>query len=194
MDFISSYLQELKFILDKIDLYKIELMLHELIRLKSNGGRLFILGIGGSSANASHAVNDFRKLVGIEAYAPTDNIAEVTARTNDEGFETIFERYLFTSKLTSTDCILILSVGGGDTEKNVSRNICLAIEFAQMRRAKVLGIVGRVHGCTAKQADICLVIPEVNALQITPYSEVFQSVIWHLLVSHPKLAENKTKW
>jgi D-sedoheptulose 7-phosphate isomerase len=194
MSFISDYLNEVELIAKNLDKVKIEEIIEVLVRLKSVKGRLFILGVGGSAGNAGHAVNDFRKLASIEAYSPTDNIAEVTARTNDEGFETIFTGYLSVSKLKSEDCILILSVGGGDLDKNISRNLCLAIDFAKSKNSTVIGIVGKKEGYTAMQADICLVIPQVNSLHITPHSESFQALIWHLMVSHPKLQENSTKW
>ena len=163
-------------------------------RVQQNKGRIFFFGIGGSAANCSHAVNDFRKLAGIEAYAPTDNISEITARTNDEGFETVFVGYLSVSKLNSQDCILILSVGGGDLEKNVSKNLCVAIDYAKTKSARIIGIVGKEGGFTQKHADVCLIIPQVNPLHITQHSEAFQAVIWHLIVSHPKIRENPTKW
>jgi D-sedoheptulose 7-phosphate isomerase len=152
------------------------------------------LGVGGSAANAGHAVNDFRKLAGIETYAPTDNVAELTARTNDEGWQTVFSGWLKVSKLNSKDCLFILSVGGGDKEKNVSPNLIEAIELAKEVGARVTGIVGRDGGYTAKNADVCLVVPTVNLSTVTPHSESFQTVVWHLMVSHPKLKGNPTKW
>lgn len=194
MSFISDYLNEVELIVKNLDKVIIEEIIEVLIKLKSEKGRLFILGVGGSAGNAGHAVNDFRKLASIEAYSPTDNISEVTARTNDEGFDTIFTGYLAVSKLKSEDCILILSVGGGDLGRNISRNLCLAIDFAKSKNSTVIGIVGKKEGCTAMHADICLVIPQVNPLNITPHSEAFQAMIWHLMVSHPKLKENATKW
>ena len=165
-----------------------------LAEIKSNNGRLFILGVGGSAANASHAVNDFRKLAGIETYAPTDNVAELTARTNDEGWETVFSGWLKISKLNSKDCLFILSVGGGNKERNVSTNLIEAIDLAKEVGAKVTGIVGRDGGYTAKYADVCLIIPMVDPDTVTPHSESFQTVLWHLMVSHPKLKSNPTKW
>jgi D-sedoheptulose 7-phosphate isomerase len=152
------------------------------------------LGVGGSAANAGHAVNDFRKLAGIETYAPTDNVAELTARTNDEGWETVFSGWLKVSKLTSKDCLFILSVGGGNKEKNVSPNLIEAIDLAKGVGARVTGIVGRDGGYTAQNADVCLVVPTVNPNAVTPHSESFQTVVWHLMVSHPKLKSNPTKW
>jgi D-sedoheptulose 7-phosphate isomerase len=194
MIFSKKYLEDIKIIASKIDLACLEEMVRILIQLKLRNGRLFILGIGGSASNASHAANDFRKLAGIEAYAPTDNISEVTARTNDEGFDSVFTSSLKVSKLNVNDCVLILSVGGGDLEKGISKNICLAIELAKIRKVQIIGIVGRKGGCTYIHADACLVIPQVNPLYITQHSEAFQAIIWHLLVSHPDLKENLTKW
>jgi D-sedoheptulose 7-phosphate isomerase len=169
-------------------------MVDLLAEVKSSCGRLFVLGVGGSAANASHAVNDFRKLAGIETYAPTDNVAELTARTNDEGWETVFSGWLRVSKLSSKDCLFILSVGGGNKEKNVSTNLIEAIDLAKEVGARVTGIVGRDGGYTSKNADVCLVIPNLNPNSVTPHAESFQTVIWHLMVSHPKLKSNPTKW
>lgn len=194
MSFSSHYMKEVAQIAENIDTVKIEEMIEILVKVKSLGGRLFILGVGGSAGNASHAVCDFRKLAKIEAYAPTDNISEVTARTNDEGFDTIFSEFLSTSKLDSKDCLLIFSVGGGDVERNVSKNLCVAIDFAKLKNSKIIGIVGRTGGYTYEYADVCLVIPPINHSAITPHSESFQVVIWHLIVSHPKLKFNATKW
>jgi D-sedoheptulose 7-phosphate isomerase len=194
MIFSKKYLEEVALVASNIDVLKVEAIVKILAKLKSNNGRLFILGIGGSAGNASHAVNDFRKLAGIEAYAPTDNISEITARTNDEGFETIFVGSLSVSNLNNKDCIFILSVGGGDLEKGISKGICLAIDFAKEKNAQVIGITGREGGYTHKHADVCLVIPQVNPAYITQHSESFQAIIWHLLVSHPDLKENPTKW
>ena len=187
-------MKEVAQIAENTDISKIEEMIDILAKVKILGGRLFILGVGGSAGNASHAVNDFRKLVGIEAYAPTDNVSELTARTNDEGFETIFSGFLSTSKLNSKDCLLIFSVGGGDIERGISKNLCSAIDFAKLQSSKILGIVGREGGYTHKHADVCLVIPPVNPAAITPHSEAFQAIVWHLMVSHPKLKTNATKW
>jgi len=194
MSFSAEYMREVAQIAEKIDVAKIDQMIDLLVQVKQSGGRLFILGVGGSAGNASHAVNDFRKLVGIETYAPTDNVSELTARTNDEGFETIFSGFLSISKLNSNDCLLILSVGGGDVERGISKNLCAAIDFAKSRNSKVIGIVGREGGYTHKNADICLVIPPINLSAITPHSEAFQAIVWHLMVSHPKLKSNATKW
>ncbi len=194
MSFSIQHMKEVAQIAENIDIFKIEEMIDILAKVKIAGGRLFILGVGGSAGNASHAVNDFRKLVGIEAYAPTDNVSELTARTNDEGFETIFSGFLSTSKLNSKDCLLILSVGGGDIENGISKNLCSAIDFAKLQSSKILGIVGREGGYTHEHADVCLVIPPVNPAAITPHSEAFQAIVWHLMVSHPKLKTNATKW
>jgi D-sedoheptulose 7-phosphate isomerase len=173
---------------------QIEEIIQLLLEVKNAGGRLFVLGVGGSAANAGHAVNDFRKLAGMEAYAPTDNVAELTARTNDEGWSTVFSGWLRVSKLKSKDCIFILSVGGGDKEKNVSPNLVEAIDYALQIGAKIIGIVGRDGGYTAKHATACILVPNVNPNSVTPHAESFQTVIWHLMVSHPKLKSNPTKW
>lgn len=194
MNFTKAHMKEVVKIAETIDISKIEQMIDLLVQVKESGGRLFVLGVGGSAGNASHAVNDFRKLTGIEAYAPTDNVSELTARTNDEGFETIFSGFLSVSKLDSKDCLFILSVGGGDPERGVSKNLCTAIDFASSRGSKVIGIVGREGGFTHKKADVCLVIPAINPSAITPHSEAFQAIVWHLMVSHPKLKTNATKW
>jgi D-sedoheptulose 7-phosphate isomerase len=194
VSFSKEHLEESIRITEQISVEKIEEMVQHLLDVKTSGGRLFILGVGGSAANSSHAVNDFRKIAGIEAYSPTDNVAELTARTNDEGWGTVFSGWLSVSKLNSKDCLLILSVGGGDREKNISPNLIEAIDFAKSKDALVLGIVGRDGGYTAKHADTCVVIPTVNANSVTPHSESFQAVIWHLMVSHPKLKINPTKW
>lgn len=194
MNFSLRHMGEVAQIAQEIDVSKIESIIEVLVEVKKSGGRLFILGVGGSAGNASHAVNDFRKLAGIESYAPTDNISEITARTNDEGFESIFVGYLEVSKLDSRDCLLILSVGGGDLIKGVSKNLCTAIDFAKLKGAKIIGIVGRKGGYTDHNADLCLVIPPVNPSSITPHSEAFQTIVWHLMVSHPRLKSNATKW
>jgi D-sedoheptulose 7-phosphate isomerase len=194
MSFTQQHLNEATKILEKIDHHKIDEIIDILVDLKSKQGRLFVLGVGGSAANASHAVNDFRKLAGIETYSPADNVAEITARTNDEGWETVFEATLKVSHLNSNDCLFVLSVGGGDYERKVSLNLCRAIDLAKQVGAGVVGIVGREKGYTDQHADACLVIPIVNPEAITPHSESFQALIWHLMVSHPKLKENATKW
>jgi D-sedoheptulose 7-phosphate isomerase len=161
---------------------------------RASGGRLFILGVGGSAANASHAVNDFRKLAGIEAYAPTDNVAELTARVNDEGWSTVFEAWLRVSRLRAGDTVLVFSVGGGDLERNISPNLVSALQFAKSAGAKIVGVVGRDGGYTAKVADVCILIPVVNSAHITPHTEALQAVVWHLLVTHPAVKQNATKW
>ena len=194
MSFSSEHLGETIEIAKRIDPEAVEKIVDLLVDVKLNSGRLFVLGVGGSAANAGHAVNDFRKLAGIETYAPTDNVAELTARTNDEGWETVFSGWLKVSKLSSNDCLFILSVGGGNKEKNVSPNLIEAIDLAKKVGARVTGIVGRDGGYTAQNADVCLVVPTVNPSTVTPHSESFQTVVWHLIVSHPKLKENPTKW
>jgi D-sedoheptulose 7-phosphate isomerase len=190
----KQHLDESVEITKAIDPTVIENIVDLLADVKLTGGRLFVLGVGGSAANAGHAVNDFRKLAGIEAYAPTDNVAELTARTNDEGWQTVFSGWLKVSQLNSKDCLFILSVGGGNREKNVSPNLIEAIDLAKSVGARVTGIVGRDGGYTAQNADVCLVVPTVNPSSVTPHSESFQTVIWHLMVSHPKLKSNPTKW
>lgn len=194
MQFIEQFLNESKQIIEKLQLQPIEHMVDLLANTRKHNGRLFILGVGGSAANASHAVNDFRKIVGIEAYAPTDNVSELTARTNDEGWSTIFSEWLSVSRLNANDLVLILSVGGGHLEKNVSPNLVTALQFAKKVGAKIIGIVGRDGGYTATVADACVIIPTPNPLNTTPHAEAFQSVVWHLLVSHPKLKQTQTKW
>lgn len=194
MNYSKQHLDESVEITRAINPETIEKIVDLLVEVKSTGGRLFVLGVGGSAANAGHAVNDFRKLAGIETYAPTDNVAELTARTNDEGWHTVFSGWLKVSKLNSKDCLFILSVGGGNKEKNVSPNLIDAIDLAKSVGARVTGIVGRDGGYTAENADICLIVPTVNPSTVTPHSESFQTVIWHLLVSHPKLKANPTKW
>jgi D-sedoheptulose 7-phosphate isomerase len=172
----------------------IEKMADLLSQVKADGGRIFFLGVGGSAGNCSHAVNDFRKIVGIECYAPTDNVSELTARTNDEGWATIFVEWLKTSKLLAEDAVFIFSVGGGNLDKNISPNLVMALQHARTVGAKIMGVVGRDGGYTAQVADACVIVPTVNPENITPHSEAFQAVIWHLLVSHPKLKANQTKW
>lgn len=194
MSFSDKFFEEVINIASYIDKNKIEVMVKELDKLRANKGRLFIVGVGGSAGNASHMTNDVRKLCNIEAYCPTDNVPELTARTNDEGFNTVFESYLNVSNLNEKDAIFILSVGGGDEAKNVSVGIIRAIQFAQDRKAKVFGIVGKAEGYTAKNADVCVVVPVADSKRITPHSEAFQAVVWHCIVSHPKLQENSTKW
>jgi D-sedoheptulose 7-phosphate isomerase len=190
----QTYLAETKRIADMLDADMVERMADGLADLRDRGGRLFVLGVGGSAANASHAVNDFRKLCGIETYTPTDNASELTARTNDEGWETVFSGWLRTSRLSDKDMILVFSVGGGDVEKNVSVNLVRALDEAKSRGSKIFGIVGRDGGYTRKIGDCVLVIPTVNQDRVTPHAEAFQAVAWHCLVSHPKLQIQATKW
>ena len=194
MSFSLQYLNEAKQVIDGLDLGQIERMAALLAETRSRGGRLFILGVGGSAANASHAVNDFRKIAGMEAYSPTDNVSELTARTNDEGWATVFESWLRGSRLRSDDTLLVFSVGGGNLEKNVSPNLVKALQFAKDMGATILGIVGRDGGFTAQAADACAIVPTVNVTHTTPHSEAFQAVIWHLLVSHPAVKQAETKW
>ncbi len=192
--FAQRFLAEAKDLIDRLDATSIENAASLLALTRASGGRLFILGVGGSAANASHAVNDFRKIAGIEAYAPTDNVAELTARVNDEGWETVFEAWLRVSRLRTNDLVLVFSVGGGNLEKNVSPNLVAALHYARTVGAKILGIVGRDGGHTAKVADVCVIIPTVSPDHITPHTEAFQAVVWHLLVSHPVVKQRQTKW
>lgn len=194
MTFSSRYLREAREVLDGLDVTTIEALVALLAATREGGGRVFVLGVGGSAANASHAVNDLRKLCGIEAYAPTDNVSELTARTNDEGWATVFEAWLHTSRLRAEDALLVLSVGGGDAARNVSPNLVRAVDFAKARGAKIGGIVGRDGGHTGRVADACVRVPVVHPDTITPHTEAFQAVIWHLLVSHPDLKRAETKW
>ena len=194
MSYSQQHLDESIKITSAISTETIEAMVQLLKKVKEAKGRVFFLGVGGSAANAGHAVNDFRKLAGIESYAPTDNVAELTARTNDEGWPTVFSGWLKVSNLNANDCLFILSVGGGDKERGVSTNLCEAVDFGKSVGAKITGIVGRDGGYTAKNADVCLVVPTVNPATVTPHSESFQVVIWHLMVSHPELKSNPTKW
>jgi D-sedoheptulose 7-phosphate isomerase len=194
MSYAKQHLQEAAEVLRRLDAEAVESVAALLARIKSEGGRLFFLGVGGSAANCSHAVNDFRKIAGIECYAPTDNIAELTARTNDEGWASVFVEWLKVSRLSRTDGLFIMSVGGGDLEKNISANLVGAIQLAKHVGAKVTGIVGRDGGYTARAADACVIVPVVNTETITPHTEAFQALIWHLLVSHPLLKAKQTKW
>lgn len=194
MNYALQHLKEASEIIQKIDVAAIEKMADLLAEVKAEGGRVFFLGVGGSAGNCSHAVNDFRKIVGIESYAPTDNVSELTARTNDEGWATVFVEWLKISKLQARDALFIFSVGGGNLEKNISPNLVEAIKLAKAVGAKVTGVVGRDGGYTAQMADVCLIVPTVNPDTVTPHSEAFQAVVWHLLVSHPKLKANQTKW
>ena len=190
----KQHLAEVVKIIEQIDDSIIEKMVNIIATTRENNGRLFFLGVGGSAGNASHAVNDFRKIAGIESYAPTDNVSELTARTNDEGWGSIFSEWLRTSKLNSNDTLFILSVGGGNIEKNISPNLVKALQLAKERGSKIVGIVGRDGGYTAKVADAAVIVPTINPDTVTPHSEAFQAVIWHLLVSHPLLKEKQTKW
>jgi D-sedoheptulose 7-phosphate isomerase len=194
MSFAQQFLDEVQQVTTQLDADAIEKAVDELARVRARGGRLFVLGVGGSAANASHAVNDFRKICGFECYAPTDNVSELTARTNDDGWATIFAEWLKGSRLTARDGLLIFSVGGGNLEKNVSPNLVTAIQLAKQTGASVVGVVGRDGGFTAKSASACVLVPTVNPDHVTPHSEAFQAVIWHLFVSHPKLKVGKTKW
>ncbi len=194
MSFIAHYLDEAAEILAKIDRPSIKRLVAKVAELRNHGGRIFFLGVGGSAANASHAVNDFRKICGIEAYAPTDNVAELSARTNDDGWETVFANWLRVSRLCARDMVFVLSVGGGSLEKNISPNLVRALEYAREVHATIVGIVGRDGGFTAQVADACVIIPSVNVANVTPHAEAFAGVIWHLLVSHPSLKASATKW
>lgn len=194
MSFARSFCDESSAILDILDTEKIDCLAHKLADVRDHGGRLFILGIGGSAGSASHAANDFRKLCDFETYCPTDNVSELTARTNDEGFETVFEEYLKTSRLTDKDALLIFSVGGGNLERNVSANLVRAIQYARKIGTCVTGVVGRDGGFTALNSDECVIVPVVNPEHVTPHTEAFHGIVWHLLVSHPMLKKNSTKW
>lgn len=194
MNFIKKHLEESKSILEQLDIKSIESLIEILKNLKEEKGRLFFLGVGGSAGNCSHAVNDFRKILEIESYAPTDNVSELTARVNDDGWETVFVEWLRVSKLNKNDCVFVFSVGGGNSEKNISPNLVTALTYAKEVGAPIIGVVGRDGGYTARVADACIIIPTVNPSSITPHSEAFQSVIWHLIVTHPKLQPKKNKW
>jgi D-sedoheptulose 7-phosphate isomerase len=191
---VLQFLDEARQILDQIKAETVEKMVHLIEETRKNQGRMIILGVGGSAANASHAVNDFRKIVGIESYAPTDNVSELTARTNDEGWSSVFVEWLKVSHLRPTDLIMVLSVGGGNLETNVSPNLVMALEYATHIGTPIIGIVGRDGGYTARVAQACVVIPTVNPDHVTPHAEAFQAVIWHLLVSHPTLKRQPTRW
>ena len=194
MSFTKQFLAEVQQVTAQLNEAAIEKCADELAAIRTRGGRLFILGVGGSAGNAGHAVNDFRKICGFEAYAPTDNVSELTARTNDEGWATVFSEWLKGSRINAKDGLLIFSVGGGNLEKNVSPNLVSAIQVAKSVGASVVGIVGRDGGYTAQQATACVIVPTVNPTHVTPHSEAFQAVIWHLFVSHPKLKQTATKW
>lgn len=194
MSFARQYLDEAGRIAREIDTEAVEKLIGELVALRERGGRLFVLGIGGSAANASHAANDFRKLAGLEAYAPTDNVSELTARINDEGWDSVFVAWLEASRLGPRDMVLVFSVGGGDLERNISPNLVRALEHAKKVGARMGGIVGRDGGFTARVADACLIVPTVAPERVTPHTEAFQAVVWHLIVSDPRVAVAPTKW
>jgi D-sedoheptulose 7-phosphate isomerase len=194
LSFTTAYLEEAARIVAKLDVGAIDRVVEQLVNLRSRGGRLFFLGVGGSAANASHAVNDFRKIAGFEAYAPTDNVSELTARVNDESWADVFVNWLKGSRLNNKDMIFVLSVGGGSLEKNISPNLVKAVQYAKEVGAAVCGVVGRDGGYTARAADACVIVPTVNPENVTPHAEAFQAVVWHLLVSHPALKAAQTKW
>jgi D-sedoheptulose 7-phosphate isomerase len=194
MSYITKYLSEVAEIIERLDTTAIERMVKLIIDARARGGRLFILGVGGGAGHASHAVCDFRKIAGMEAYAPSDNVSELTARVNDEGWETAYAAWLAGSRLRSDDLVLVFSVGGGDLERNISRNLVRALEYTRDVGAKIVGVVGRSGGYTAKVADACVVVPTVNAESVTPHTETLQAVIWHLLVSHPDVQIASMKW
>jgi D-sedoheptulose 7-phosphate isomerase len=194
MTFTQDFLKEVQEVTKRLDAAAIDAVVDQLLAIRERGGRLFVLGVGGSAGNASHAVNDFRKICGLECYAPTDNVSELTARTNDEGWATVFSEWLRGSHLSKNDGLLVLSVGGGNLDRNVSPNLVSAIRLAKEVGATVTGIVGRDGGYTAKMADAVVIVPIVNPDHVTPHSEAFQAVVWHLLVSHPRLKMNQTKW
>jgi D-sedoheptulose 7-phosphate isomerase len=194
MEYIKHYLDEVKKVVDSIDQKSLRQIIEELVDLRTRGGRVFFLGVGGSAANASHTVNDFRKICGIEAYTPTDNVSELTARTNDSGWESVFIEWLKGSKLSSKDAVFVLSVGGGNAEKNISTNLVHALRYAKEIGAKIFGVVGRDGGYTARVANACFIVPTVNPETVTPHTESFQSVILHLIVSHPALKVSEMKW
>ena len=194
MNFIARHLAECKLIIDLIDQSAIEKVIAIIESTRVHNGRIFFLGVGGSAANCSHAVNDFRKILGIESYAPSDNASELTARTNDEGWSSVFVEWLKVSRLNHNDCIFVLSVGGGNVEQNLSTNIVEALKFAQSTGCSITGIVGRDGGFTAQVAHACLIVPTVNPETVTPHTEAFQAVIWHLIVSHPRLKIHQTRW
>jgi D-sedoheptulose 7-phosphate isomerase len=192
--YTEQHLAEAAQVLQALDRAAIERVVDVLADVRARGGRLFFLGVGGGAGNCGHAVNDFRKLAGFEAYAPTDNVSELTARTNDEGWETVFVEWLKGSRLNKDDGLFVFSVGGGSLEKNISPNLVRALQFAKVTGAAIVGVVGRDGGYTATVADACVIVPTVNPDTVTPHSEAFQAVVWHLLVSHPKLKSNETKW
>lgn len=194
MEYPERYLSNAKKLIDRLDRTSIEGLVQLVVETRQGGGRMFILGVGGSAANASHAVNDFRKIAGMEAYAPTDNVSELTARVNDDGWDTVFVRWLEGSRLEKKDLILVLSVGGGDLERNVSVNLVRALQYAREVNARICGIVGRDGGYTATVADACVIVPTVDDGMVTPLAESFQAVVWHLIVSHPDVQVGTMKW
>jgi len=194
MGHVAQFFKDAQTILKKIDQRQIERMINILSQVRKKKGRLFFIGVGGSAGNCSHAVNDFRKIGGFEAYAASDNVSELTARTNDEGWHTVFAEWLKTSRINKNDAVFVLSVGGGNREKNISANIVHALDLARMKKAKVLGIVGRDGGYTATVADCCVIVPTVNKDTITPHAEAFQAVVWHLMVSDPRIMRMSNKW
>ncbi len=193
-DYVDKYLSEVTAITKLIDKTAVKNMVSIILEVRKNTGRLFMLGVGGGAGNASHAVNDFRKIAGIESYAPTDNVSELTARVNDDGWDSAFVNWLRGSRLNSNDCVFVFSVGGGNAEKNISNNLVLALKYAKEIGSKIIGIVGRDGGYTAKVADATVIIPVVNSESVTPHTEAFQAVIWHMIVSHPLLKANEMKW
>jgi len=194
MNYINQYIQETIKILEKIDRPGIHGLVDLLVQLRARGGRLFFLGVGGGAGHASHAVNDFRKIAGIEAYTPSDNVSELTARVNDEGWETAYAQWLRGSRLGSNDMVFVFSVGGGDAERNISGNLVIALQYAKEVGATICGVVGRDGGYTARVADACVLVPVVNGDSVTPHTEAFQAIVWHLLVSHPAIKVAEMKW
>lgn len=194
MDFVKEYLDEAKLIIDSLDQSEVKKMVRIIEKLRHTNGRMFIIGVGGGAGHASHAVNDFRKICGIEAYTPTDNVSELTARVNDDGWDTSYVNWLIISRLNQNDLVFVFSVGGGNLEKNISVNILKSLEFAKEVGAKICGVIGRDGGYTAQVADACVIIPPINPDTVTPHTEAFQAVIWHLLVSHPDLLKYEMKW
>jgi len=194
MSYVSDYISEAVKILDQIDQSQIEKAIQIILEIRQNNGRLFLIGVGGSAANCSHAVNDFRKIGGIESYTPLDNVPELTARTNDDGWQTVFDSWLKTSRLNHNDGVFVFSVGGGNKEKDISVNVVYALDYAREKSAKIIGVVGRDGGYTAKVADACIIIPPVNPATVTPHTEAFQGLVWHLIVSDPRVMQMKNKW
>lgn len=194
MSYAARYLEEVHQVVNGINPAEIERMVGMLAELRQDGGRLFFLGVGGGAGNASHAVNDFRKICGIESYTPSDNVSELSARVNDDGWETVFVNWLKGSRLKESDALFVLSVGGGDAEKNISANLVHALDYARQVKAKIFGVVGRQGGYTAKVGDACIIVPTVSPETVTPHTESFQAVIWHMIVSHPAMKKSEMKW